>query len=73
MPRKLEGFEYLQRQILLTLREMASEIDNIFYHYGLAEYLPPTARYLTVIALCFTPVMLLLLLLFCCDDGYTPV
>lgn len=52
---------------------MASEIDNIFYHYGLAEYLPPTARYLTVIALCFTPVMLLLLLLFCCDDGYTPV
>ena len=53
-------------------KDFAREIDYMFDSWGYKETFPPLVRYGLVIALCCTPIMLLVVLLFVCDDGYTP-
>ncbi len=72
LPQYLEGVAYYQRQVEIFAQDLAREIDYGYESFGLKDSLPSPVRYGLVIALCCSPVVLLVILLFVCDDGYTP-
>jgi hypothetical protein len=72
IPRHLEGLEWWQRQAEVLAKDFAREIDFMFESWGYKESFPPAVRYGLVISLCCMPIILLVVLLFVCDDGYTP-
>lgn len=49
-----------------------AEIDHLFASFGLAEMIPPFARYTMIASIVFIPCIVLALLLFCCGDPYEP-
>jgi len=53
----------------VTAKDIAREIDYLFKSYGYDEFVPPFARYLLVVLLCCSPILLLFILMCFCDDG----
>jgi hypothetical protein len=47
-----------------------SEIDHLFASFGLADMIPPLARYSMVASLVFIPCLVLAALLFCCGEDF---
>lgn len=47
-----------------------SEIDHLFASFGLADMIPPLARYSMVASLVFIPCLVLSALLFCCSEDF---
>lgn len=71
IPRRLEGFDWVKRQAEISAKGFMKEIDYLFESNGFGDTVPPSVRYLLVVGLCCTPIVLLIILLCMCDDGYT--
>jgi hypothetical protein len=70
IPKQLEGVEYAQKWLARTTRDFMSEIDHLFASFGLADMIPPPARYTMVASLVFIPCMVLGVLLFCFSEDF---
>ena len=70
IPLDVEGFELFKRNVMVTAKLLAREIDHVFYTMGFDEIVPPVVRYVLAVTLCCMPVILVLVLLCCCNDDF---
>ena len=70
IPEHLEGWDLFLKNVEMTKKSVAREIDHLFHEMGYAEAIPPYARYTLAILVCCLPVIMVCVLLFACNDDY---
>ena len=72
IPINLKGLESWGRWLALQKMQIQKDIDQVWYRYGLHEYVPPPYNLYIVLALCCLPFMLVFSLLCCIIDEEEP-
>ena len=75
IPKTLTGLAYWQKQFSMMAEDMKEEVDMVFTQIGIAKYVPRPFRYILVIGLFLSPIIVLISLLCCCfeDEVSEPV
>jgi hypothetical protein len=68
IPKNLTGLAYWSRQFHMMTEDMKGEIDMVFMQVGIDKYVPKTLRYIIVLGLFMSPLIVLIGLLCCCFD-----
>ena len=68
IPKRLTGPAYWLNQLAVAFEDMKAEVDTIFIQLSLDRFVPRPFRYLIVLSLFFSPIIVLVSMLCCCFE-----